>query len=73
MKKISILVVLLALVASPVLAGAGDDLLEMGWGDNTSGEVVVVHFYDPLYGEEADIVRDAFWEVYEQLPSNFLF
>jgi len=71
MKKLAILIVLLlTLVASPVLAGTGDGLLEVGWEDHTSGEVVVVHFYNPLYGEEADTVRDALWETQELLPNG---
>ena len=71
MKRIAILIVLLlALVASPALAGTGDGLLEVGWEDYDSGRVVAVQFHESLYGEEADIVRDALWGVYEQLPSG---
>ncbi|HEY4495266.1 MAG TPA: hypothetical protein VJC01_02335 [Candidatus Paceibacterota bacterium] len=71
MKRIALVIVLfLALVAPAVFAQETEvGLSEIGWG-NFEGKRVVVHLYDPLYGDEADVFRSAFQEVKERLPDG---
>ena len=69
MKKLALAVVLALAFFAPVVFAQEVGLSELGWGD-FEGKRVVVHLYDPLYGDEADVFRSAFQEVKERLPDG---
>ena len=69
MKKIALAVVLALVLAVPAVFVQEVGLSELGWG-NFEGKRVVVHLYDPLYGDEADVFRSAFQEVKDRLPDG---
>ena len=71
MKKLALAVVLALVFAVPAVFAqeATVGLSELGWG-NFEGKRVVVHLYDELYGDEADVFRSAFQEVKDRLPDG---
>ena len=69
MKKLALAVVLALAFFAPVVFAQEVGLSELGWGD-FEGKRVVVHLYDVLRGDEADMFRSAFWELKELLPNG---